>query len=135
VVIARAAVDETRTTGRAAGHAVEAERRRAPAEGWRAGLPVLEGERVVLREIAVTDASSLASMVGAGQVPSFMSKLPSTREGFAEYIDWTFEERRRGRAACFAVVPAGCSQAVGLIEVGVRGGPCRPAEWTFAISP
>ncbi|MFB3853194.1 MAG: GNAT family N-acetyltransferase [Vicinamibacterales bacterium] len=119
----------------ARGHVAEAEPRWAPAGGWQAGLPVLAGERVVLREVAGSDASALASMVGAGQLPAFMSSFPATREGFARYIDLLIGERGHGRAACFAVVPAGCSQAVGLIEIRPRREAGRPAEWIFAISP
>lgn len=133
-MIETAPVNETGTV-RALSQAQAAERRRAPEGQWQVGLPVLSGERVTLREVAGSDASTLAAMVGAGQVPAFMSKLPSTREGFAEHIDMTNDERARGRAACFAVVPAGCSQAAGLIEIRLRGGAGRTAEWTFAISP
>jgi len=135
VVIETVRVNEMATVQARNQHVAEVEPRWAPADDWQSGLPVLSGERVLLREVARSDAASLASMVGAGQVPTFMSKLPTTRDGFAEYIDTTTGERAGGRVACFAVVPAGCSQAVGLIEIRLHQSGGSTAEWTFAISP
>lgn len=112
----------------------ESAARWAPAAGWQAGLPVLQGSRVALREVARADAASLSAMIGENEVVRFTAQFPSTVEGFSRYIESAIHERSYGGGACFAVVPAGCTQAVGLIRIRLSGAGGR-AEWSFAINP
>ena len=50
---------------------------------WRAALPVLVGSKVTLRELEVSDASALFSMLTPEEVSRFISPPPTTVEGFA----------------------------------------------------
>lgn len=106
----------------------------APGAGWQDGLPILQGSRVALREVTRTDAASLTAMIGENEVVRFMARFPSTVEAFSRYIESAIHERSYGGGACFAIVPAGCTQAVGLIRISLSGTGGR-AEWSFAINP
>src|SRR5207245_5456231 len=60
---------------------------------WRRGLPMLSGERVTLRELRPTDASSLFAMLTTEEVARFISPPPTTVEGFERFIVWTERQR------------------------------------------
>src|SRR5581483_6393937 len=70
---------------------------------WRAGLPILSGKRVALRELRMSDAPSLFAMLTTEEVARFISPPPSTVEGFERFIAWTLCQRAAGLYACFAV--------------------------------
>ena len=74
---------------------------------WRLALPVMTGSQVILRELEVSDATSLLAMLTTEEVSRFISPPPSTVEGFRRFIEWAGHEQAAGRYACFAVVPAG----------------------------
>lgn len=100
---------------------------------WRQALPVLSGARVTLRELRIEDAASLLAMTSSEEVSRFISPPPTTIEGFERFIAWAMRERARGNYACFAVVPAGMSTAVGLFQLrGLEPG-FATAEWGFAL--
>jgi RimJ/RimL family protein N-acetyltransferase len=100
---------------------------------WRQALPVLSGDKVILRELRLSDATSLLSMLSTEEVARFISPPPSTVEGFERFIAWTHRERAAGNYACFAVVPHGMDTAVGIFQVR-QIEPCfSTAEWGFAI--
>lgn len=100
---------------------------------WRRGLPLLAGPRVTIRELRKADAPSLLAMLTTEEVTRFISPPPSDVAGFERFIEWTQAERLAGRYACFAVVPAGMDQAVGLIQVRQLDPSFATAEWGFAI--
>ncbi len=100
---------------------------------WRTGLPVLAGTRVTLRELRLTDAPSLLAMLNTEEVTRFISPPPTTVEGFERFILWTHRERAAGNYVCFAVVPAGGDEAVGLFQVRKLEPTFGTAEWGFAI--
>ena len=100
---------------------------------WQQALPVLSGARVTLRELRLDDAASLLAMISTEEVSRFISPPPTTIEGFERFIAWAMRERARGSYACFAVVPAGMSTAVGLFQLrGLEPG-FATAEWGFAL--
>lgn len=100
---------------------------------WQQALPVLSGTRVTLRELRLDDAVSLLAMISTDEVSRFISPPPTTIEGFERFIAWAMRERARGNYACFAVVPAGMSTAVGLFQLrGLEPG-FATAEWGFAL--
>ena len=78
---------------------------------------MLTGSKVTLRELEVTDAPSLLSMLTTEEVSRFISPPPTTVEGFERFIRWAHAERAAGRYVCFAVVPHGMTTAVGLFQV------------------
>jgi len=102
--------------------------------GWRAGLPVLVGSQLTLRELRATDAPSLFALLTTEQVTRFLSPPPSTVEGFERFIAWTHRQRDAGQYACFAIVPHGSDRAVGIFQVRSLEPAFGTAEWGFALA-
>ena len=100
---------------------------------WRDALPVLNGSTVTLRDLEITDAPSLFSLLTTEEVARFISPPPTTVEGFERFITWALGERAAGRYACFAVVPQGMTTAIGLFQVRQLEPGFATAEWGFAI--
>jgi len=105
----------------------------AVTSDWRAGLPVLCGKNVVLRELRLSDAPSLLAMLTTEEVTRFISPPPTTVEGFERFILWTHRQRASGSYVCYAVVPDGCNDAVGLFQVRQLDPTFGTAEWGFAL--
>lgn len=100
---------------------------------WRAGLPMLSGEKVILRELRRSDAPSLFAMLTTEEVARFISPPPSTIEGFERFIDWTIRQRAVGQYVCFAVTLQGFDTAIGIFQIRSTEPGFRTAEWGFAI--
>ena len=100
---------------------------------WTDALPVLGGNRIVLRELVQTDSLSLLSMLSTEEVAKFISPPPTTPEGFEKFIQWAARERQAGNQFTFGLVPEGCDHAVGLIQVRAIAPKFAVAEWGFAI--
>jgi RimJ/RimL family protein N-acetyltransferase len=100
---------------------------------WRNALPVLAGKKVTLRELQVTDAAALFTMLTSEEVSRFISPPPTTVAGFERFITWAIAERAAGRYVCFAVVPHGMQTAVGLFQVRQLEPGFATAEWGFAL--
>ena len=105
----------------------------AASNDWRNGLPVLCGSRVLLRELRMSDASALFARLTAEAVSQFISRPPSTVEGFERFVDWTRRQRTAGTYACFAVTVDRDDAAVGIIQVRRLESDFSRAEWGFAI--
>ena len=100
---------------------------------WREGLPVLQGGKVRLRELRLSDAPSLCELLTTEEVSRFISPPPTTVEGFERFIQWTNRERMAGRYICFAVVPDGLDSAVGIFQIRQLEPTFATAEWGFAL--
>jgi RimJ/RimL family protein N-acetyltransferase len=100
---------------------------------WKTGLPVLAGSTFTLRELRVDDAPSLLAMLTTEEVARFISPPPTTVEGFERFIQWAQRERLAGNYACFAIVPAGMTTAIGLFQVRSLEPGFGSAEWGFAM--
>ena len=100
---------------------------------WKQALPVLTGSMVTLRELRLSDAPSLLTMLSSEEVARFISPPPTTVEGFERFIAWTHRERTAGNYACFAVVPHGMDSAIGIFQVRQLEPGFVTAEWGFAI--
>ncbi len=100
---------------------------------WRTGLPVLAGTHVTLRELRLSDAQPLLAMLTTEEVTRFISPPPTTVEGFERFILWTHRQRAQGTYICFAVVPEGYEDAVGLFQVRQLEPGFGTAEWGFAL--
>lgn len=96
-------------------------------------LPVLTGSDVTLRDLRVSDASSLALLLTTDQVTRFISPPPTTVEGFERFITWANARCVAGEYMCFAVVPRGTDTAVGIIQFRQLGHDFSTAEWGFAL--
>ena len=100
---------------------------------WKQALPVLTGSMATLRELRLSDATSLLAMLSTEEVARFISPPPTTVEGFERFIAWTHRERAAGNYACFAVVPHGMDTAVGIFQVRQLEPGFGTAEWGFAL--
>jgi [ribosomal protein S5]-alanine N-acetyltransferase len=103
------------------------------ANDWRQALPILSTDVVTLRELRLSDAPALLAMLGTEEVSRFVAPPPSTVEGFERFIHWAHKDRAAGRFVCFGIVPAGCDQAVGIIQVRATTASFDTAEWGFAM--
>lgn len=106
---------------------------RATGLDWRAGLPTLVCENLVLREPRLADAGSLLRELSAEEVWRFMSRPPSDVASFERFILWLQSQRRLGRCFCYGVVPEGHETAVGLVQVRQLEPGFGSAEWGFAL--
>ena len=66
-------------------------------------------------------------------VARFVATPPLDLEGFERFIERMRHEQQRGSYACFAVVPAGSTRAVGLFQVHALEPSFSTAEWGFAL--
>ena len=115
-------------------HAViNAARATATETNWRQALPVLTGSMVTLRELRLSDASSLLATLATDEVARFISPPPTTVYGFERFIAWTHRERAAGHYICFGVVPHGMDAAIGIVQVRQMEPGFETAEWGFAI--
>ena len=100
---------------------------------WRAGLPTLRGEQVVLREMRASDAAPLFALLTTEEVSRFISPPPSTVEGFERFIAWTLRQRAAGSYACFAVTLGGFDTAIGIFQIRETEPGFGTAEWGFVV--
>lgn len=100
---------------------------------WRLSLPVMQTEKVTLREVRVEDAASLFAMLATEEVARFISPPPATLDGFVGFIERVQRQRLAGTGACYAVVPAGTDIAIGLFQVRAIEATFGTAEWGFAL--
>ena len=100
---------------------------------WRQQLPILRGERVVLRELRATDAASLYAIVNTEEVARFISPPPSSVEGFERFIQWAARQRAVGSYVCFAVTLAESDTAIGIFQLRSIEPGFGTAEWGFVL--
>jgi ribosomal-protein-alanine N-acetyltransferase len=111
-------------------HAVQPE---VVRNDWRAGLPVLTGRSLTLRELRLSDAPSLCANLSTPDVGRFIPPPPSTVEGFERFIHWVQHLRHTGRYAGFGMVPQGETHAVGILQVRQMDPVFHTGEWGFAL--
>ena len=100
---------------------------------WTGAMPVLTGQRMMLRELVKTDATLLLSMLATEEVAKFISPPPTTPQGFEKFIQWAIRERQAGNQMTFGMVPEGYDHAVGLVQVRAIAPKFSVAEWGFAV--
>jgi RimJ/RimL family protein N-acetyltransferase len=100
---------------------------------WRQTLPLLNGSRVHLRELRLSDAASLLAMLTTEEVTRFISPPPTTIAGFERFIKWTESQRGAGTYVCFAVCLDEGDSAIGIFQVRQLDASFDTAEWGFAI--
>jgi [ribosomal protein S5]-alanine N-acetyltransferase len=103
------------------------------ADNWQHTLPVLTNDAVTLRELRLSDAPTLLEMLNTDEVSRFVTPPMTTVAGFERFIAWAHRDRAAGKFVCFGIVPAGCDQAVGIIQVRAMTPGFETAEWGFAI--
>jgi RimJ/RimL family protein N-acetyltransferase len=112
---------------------IVAARQVATRTSWRHALPVLEGTNAFLRELRLTDASSLLATLARQEVARFISPPPTTVDGFERFIAWSHRGRAAGTYICFAVVPRGMDEAIGIFQIRPLQPGFATAEWGFAL--
>ena len=100
---------------------------------WHFGLPTIRAQNLTLRDVRAEDAAALLAMLTSEEVAEFVSPLPRTVDGFIEFIAEAHHERALGQSFCFAVVPDGYEDAMGLFQVRQLEQGFASAEWGFAI--
>ena len=105
----------------------------ASEHDWRQSLPTLVGRSITLRELRLSDAASLLTMLSSTEVARFISPPPTTIDGYERFIAWTHREREAGNYICFGIVPDGMDHAVGLFQIHQREPRFATAEWGFAL--
>ena len=100
---------------------------------WRQGLPVLEGRITTVREVRPSDAASLFELFTDPEVNRHISPPPPSIDAFAGFVTWAQTQRSRGRLVCFAVVPSGLCEAVGIIQIRALDPSFSLAEWGFVL--
>ena len=100
---------------------------------WRSHLPTLASADLVLRELRLSDAGSLLTMIGDDDVARFLAPPPDTQSAFREFIRWTHVKRAEGAYACFAAVPRGMTSAIGFFQLRALDPGFTTAEWGFAL--
>lgn len=88
-----------------------------PAMDWRAGLPRLSNERVVLRELRRSDAPALYRIVCSPEIARQTWPPPANVRSLERFIEWARKERSEGRYVCFGIVPRSETNVVGMFEL------------------
>ena len=104
-----------------------------PPLAWQHQQPELASGPVRLRELRLSDASSLSETLGCAKVAEHLSPRPTSVAEIEEFIVWTREARKAGRFICFGVIPQGSEDAVGVFQIWPIEPTFRTAEWGFAL--
>jgi RimJ/RimL family protein N-acetyltransferase len=103
------------------------------SRNWSAGLPVLLGSSVTLRELRPSDAHALLAAFGSPEVTRLISPPPPTLEGFEKFIAWTQRQREGQQSFAFGITLNDSDTVVGLFQVRALQPGFDIAEWGFAI--
>ncbi len=98
---------------------------------WQAFVPLLMNRTTRLRELQISDAPWLLSLLATEEVSRFISPPPTTVQGFEQFIRWSHQKRAAGTYVCFGIVPAGYDHAVGIFQIQYK--PGELPEWGFAM--
>ena len=101
---------------------------------WIERLPLLRSNMTTLREVAVSDVQTLFTLFADPAVTAYMAPPPPTLAKFAGFVEWSHQQRAKGRGVCFGIVPDGMSAAVGILQVRLDPEPSTEAEWGFVLS-
>jgi RimJ/RimL family protein N-acetyltransferase len=100
---------------------------------WRISLPELKDAVVAMREVTVADAGPLLRLLTAPAVVRHTAPPPSTLDGYRRFARWSRGQRRKGTHICYAVVPAGETEPVGIAQIWRVDRDFDVAEWGMLI--
>jgi ribosomal-protein-alanine N-acetyltransferase len=103
------------------------------APDWWIQVPELVGATLRIREVEVTDADALFDLLTDPLVRQYISPPPPSVAAFEGFVGWAHRQREAGQCICFAVVPNGLKQPVGLFQLRALEPTFKSAEWGFAI--
>ena len=107
---------------------------------WRQGLPVLRGDRVLLREPVLSDAPFLFRELCVPEVCEYVPPPPAAVDGIERMIAKGIERRQAGQVFSFAIQLADSGELAGILQfVSSRdhlSDAAIPAVWElgFALS-
>ena len=83
----------------------------------------LKTERLVLRQLALTDAVTMQRLAGAWEVAQWTAQVPFPYEikMARDFIDWSLKEFPLGRSLVFAIVERASGDLTGVISMSVLG--------------
>lgn len=87
-----------------------------------------------LRQLEIADAPALVAVMSCDRVTRYIATPPPRLAGFERFVERMRAEQARGAYACFAVVPHGQTDAIGLFQVHELEPGFKTAEWGFAIA-
>ena len=102
---------------------------------WWDQIPVLTGSSIRIREVEPADAAALLELFDDPLVNQYLYPPPSTLTQFEGFIEWARRQREAAKGVCFAVVPNGLQQPIGLFQLRALDLSFHIAEWGFALSP
>ena len=97
-------------------------------------MPPLHGDLTTLREVALSDVSTLFTLFSDPAVTEYMAPPPPTLAKFAGFVEWSHRQRAQGRGVCFGIVPDGMTAAVGILQIRCPDPTSSDAEWGFVLS-
>jgi len=103
------------------------------APDWWHEVPTLSGQTVQVREVDHRDTGNLFELLTDVKVARYISTPPPSLAAFHGFIEWAHRRRKAGTCVCFAVVPRGMNQAIGLFQLRALEPSFRIAEWGFAL--
>lgn len=105
------------------------------APDWWVQVPVLSGPSIRIREVEAADAAALLELFSDPLVNRHLYSPPSSLIKFEGFIEWAQRQREVAKVVCFAVVPNGLQQPIGLFQLRALDGQFQLAEWGFAMAP
>ena len=101
---------------------------------WWEQLPVLTGPSIRIREVEAGDASALLELFREPRVTQYLYPPPASLTQFEGFIEWARHQREAAKCVCFAIVPNGLQQPIGLFQLRTLDRDFQLAEWGFAMS-
>ena len=105
------------------------------APDWWVQVPVLSGPSIRIREVEAADAAALLELFSDVRVNRYLYTPPSSITEFEGFIEWARRKRETANCVCFAVVPNGLQQPIGLFQLRSLDSEFHLAEWGFALMP
>ena len=96
---------------------------------------MLSGPSIRIREVEAADAAALLELFGDVRVNRYLYTPPSSVTEFEGFIEWARRKREAATCVCFAVVPNGLQQPIGLFQLRSLDSEFHLAEWGFALMP
>jgi RimJ/RimL family protein N-acetyltransferase len=102
---------------------------------WRDGLPVLAARHVLLREPAARDLGPLIDLLSLADASRFGLDGPIVPGAVEGLIARAAHDRAAGCAITYAIVLAGASRPVGLLQVRRLDPAFETGEWECTVAP
>src|SRR5687767_4296909 len=105
------------------------------APDWWVQVPVVCGPSIRIREVEAADAAALVELFGDPRVNRYLYPPPASLTQFEGFIEWARRQREAAKCVCFALVPNGLQQPIGLFQLRALDADFQVAEWGFAMAP